>query len=57
LLLTQEFLAQMLAVERSSVSIVAGTLQQADLIRCSRGHIEIIDVDEESRYPSATRPS
>jgi CRP-like cAMP-binding protein len=43
--LTQEFLAQMLAVERSSVSLVAGTLQQAGLIRYSRGHIEIIDVD------------
>jgi CRP-like cAMP-binding protein len=44
--LTQEFLAQMLAVERSSVSLVAGTLQQAGLIRYSRGHIEIINVDE-----------
>jgi CRP-like cAMP-binding protein len=43
--LTQEFLAQMLAVERSSVSLVAGTLQQAGLIRYSRGHIEIIDLE------------
>jgi CRP-like cAMP-binding protein len=45
LALTQEFLAQMLAVERSSVSLVASTLQHAGLIRYRRGHIEIIDVD------------
>ena len=43
--LTQEFLSQMLGVQRSSVSIVAGTLQQAGLIRYRRGHIQIIDVD------------
>ena len=41
LALTQEFLAQMLGVQRSSVSIVAHTLQQAGLIQYSRGHIEI----------------
>jgi CRP-like cAMP-binding protein len=44
--LTQEFLAHMLAVERSSVSLVAGTLQQAGLIRYSRGHIDIINVED-----------
>ena len=42
---TQVFLSQMLAVERSSVSLVAGTLQHAGLIRYSRGHIDIIDVE------------
>jgi CRP-like cAMP-binding protein len=41
--LTQEFLAQMLGVQRSSVSIVANTLQHAGLIRYRRGHIEITD--------------
>ena len=42
--LTQEFLSQMLAVERSSVSLVASTLQHAGLLRYSRGLISLIDV-------------
>src|SRR5260370_33005860 len=45
LFLTQEFLAQMLGVERSSVSIVANTLQHAGLIRYRRGRIEIANLD------------
>jgi CRP-like cAMP-binding protein len=40
--LTQENLAQVLGARRSSVSIVANTLQRAGLIRYSRGRIEII---------------
>jgi Crp-like helix-turn-helix domain len=43
--LTQEFLAQMLGVRRTSVTLVGGTLQRAGLIRQRRGSIEIIDVD------------
>ena len=43
--LTQEFLAQMLGVRRTSVSLVAHTLQQAGLIRYKRGRIEITDLD------------
>ena len=43
--LTQEFLGQMLGVRRTSVSLVAGTLQQSGLIRYRRGHIHILDVD------------
>ena len=43
--LTQEFLAQMLGVQRSSVSPVAHTLQQAGLIRYSRGRIEILNLE------------
>jgi Mn-dependent DtxR family transcriptional regulator len=40
--LTQEFLAQMLGVRRSSVSIVARTLQEAGLIRYRRGRIQVV---------------
>jgi len=43
ILLTQEFLAQMLGVRRPAVSIVAGTLQKAGLIRYRRGVIEVLD--------------
>ena len=43
--LTQEFLAQMLGVRRTSVSLVANTLQNAGLIHYRRGHVEIKDLD------------
>jgi CRP-like cAMP-binding protein len=43
--LTQEFLAEMLGVRRTSVSIVANTLQKAGLIGYRRGHIKVIDLD------------
>ena len=43
--LTQDFLSQMIGVQRNSVSAVAHKLQQAGIIRYSRGHIEIIDLD------------
>ena len=42
---TQEFLSQMLGVRRSSVSAVANTLQNAGLIKYSRGRIEITNID------------
>lgn len=35
----------MLGVQRSSVSIVAHTLQQAGLIRYRRGHVELVDIE------------
>ncbi len=41
--LTQEFLSIMLGVSRPGVSIAAGALQEAGLIRYSRGHVEIRD--------------
>ena len=45
LLLTQESLAQMIGARRNSVSLVANTLQQANFIHYSRGHIHIKDID------------
>jgi CRP-like cAMP-binding protein len=41
--LTQEFLAQMLGVQRSTVTVAAGDLQRAKMIGYSRGKINILD--------------
>jgi CRP-like cAMP-binding protein len=41
--LTQEFLSLMLGVRRPSVSVIASTLQNAGMIRYSRGTISIVD--------------
>ena len=41
--LTHEFLAEMLGVQRSSVSVVTRTLQTAGLVQQSRGGITVID--------------
>lgn len=43
LVLTQEFLAHMLGVQRTSIGLIANTLQQKGIIRYSRGKIEILD--------------
>ena len=45
LVLTQEAMAQMIGARRNSVSLVANTLQQANFIHYSRGHIEITNLD------------
>ena len=43
--LTQDFLAQMIGVKRNAVSLIANTLQQAGLIKYSRGHIQIKNLE------------
>jgi len=45
LLLTQEAMAQIIGARRNSVSLVANTLQQANFIHYSRGHIQILNLD------------
>jgi len=42
-LLTQEFLAMMLGVQRTGVSAAAGALQRDGLIRYKRGHVTIVN--------------
>ncbi len=42
--LTQEYIAEMLGVRRTSVTLIARTLQEAGMIHYSRGHIMLVDV-------------
>jgi CRP-like cAMP-binding protein len=43
--LTQEFLSHMLGVRRNTVSVEAHAVQEAGLIRYTRGHIKILNRD------------
>ena len=43
LLLTQEFMAMMLGVHRPSITVTAGILQRAGLIRYSNGRVTVLD--------------
>ena len=42
---TQEFLGMMLGSRRTTVTLIAGALQRADLIEYSRGRVRILDRD------------
>jgi len=41
---TQESIADMLGVRRTSISLVAHTMQQRGLIRTRRGHVELLNI-------------
>jgi CRP-like cAMP-binding protein len=49
LLLTQDELSQMLAVQRTTVTMLANRLKEAGLIAYARGRIRILDLDGLSR--------
>jgi CRP-like cAMP-binding protein len=53
--LTQEFLSQMLGVQRTSVTMVARQLQTDGLIHYRRGRVEIIDRDGLEKKASSRR--
>jgi|SRR5687767_2210518 len=42
---TQEFLAHMLGVQRTSIGLVANSMQQSGSIRYARGRVEIVDLE------------
>jgi CRP-like cAMP-binding protein len=46
LLLTQEFLAHMLGVQRTSIGLIANELQKKDVIRYRRGKVEIVNFEK-----------
>jgi len=54
--LTQEFIAEMMGVRRTSVSVVANTLAQAGFLRYSRGQIRIRKASHCSRGCGTSRP-
>ena len=41
---TQELIAEILGVRRTSISLIAHKMQEAGLIRTRRGHIELLDL-------------
>ncbi len=44
--LTQNTLAQMLGVRRTTVTLIAGRLEALGIIRCHRGYMQIVDQHE-----------
>jgi len=48
--LTQNKLAQMLGVQRTTITLAAGHLETAGILKCGRGHIQIIQGDQLERH-------
>jgi CRP-like cAMP-binding protein len=48
--LTQSTLAQMLGVRRTTVTLVAGRLEAAGVLKCHRGYVQIISQGELARH-------
>jgi DNA-binding GntR family transcriptional regulator len=49
-LLTQYTLGQMLDVQRTTINVAAGELEEAGVISCRRGHIQIVRRQELQRH-------
>ncbi|MGI9056906.1 MAG: Crp/Fnr family transcriptional regulator [Pyrinomonadaceae bacterium] len=45
LLLTQEFIAHMLGVQRTSIGLIANSLQEKEIIKYRRGKIEVVNFE------------
>jgi CRP-like cAMP-binding protein len=48
--LTQDALAHMIGVRRTTVTLVAAKLQEAGAFRCRRGHVHLIDRERVERH-------
>lgn len=53
--LTQETLAQMLGVQRTTIAVTASTLQKSGFIRTGRGSVELLDLKQLERTACACR--
>lgn len=45
LILTQEFLAHMLGVQRTSIGLIASSMQAQGIIRYRRGRVQVVDIE------------
>ncbi len=48
--LTQNTLAQMLGVQRTTINLAAGHLETAGIVKCGRGHMQIINREQLERH-------
>jgi DNA-binding transcriptional regulator YhcF (GntR family) len=55
--LTQNTLAQMLGVQRTTINLAAGRLEEAGIINCRRGYIQIVWRDQLERHACECRGS
>jgi CRP-like cAMP-binding protein len=55
--LTQSFLARMVGVQRTTVTLVASKLQSAGIIRCRRGKVRVLDPAKLERWRARATPA